>query len=272
MTAAAKRRDGPNTIYLQPAAKTSDCSRPLLLADGPAVANITSDEDESTGDAVEWPEAGFATALQAVYCRLLGPFTDVVCLFLSDFPGMPDLANFISAWIHASPGSPSLLLPRLVIVTQETGGNTVEWESSFFRELCKKADRPFNTAFAGLSVCPLGPGETILDRARCKKLEGFLLNECDFVASCRTWRHLNFHGRHVAALFDQAYACFLKKSDFDYIIASRVSDPIPHGAARQVSYFLRDFTEQEALRSCALPVVASAFMLDAFPPGMHGQF
>ena len=271
MVPSLQKAGGPNNIDIRLDADSLCTDRPLLFADGPCRVHESSTVDSISTGAIDWLEGRLETAVHAVYSRLLSPFLDVVCLFLSDFSGMSELVSFVSAWIKSASISPSLVLPRLAVITEESTFEPAQWKRIFFHQL-RKTEKPFGAVFAGLAVHCLDSAGSASNKIRYEKLKDFLLQEADLVSSCRAQRHLHFHARHLAALFDEAYLRFLDNTEFEYIASSRAERPVPHGAAHHVSFFVKDFREPEKLSSFVLPMVASAFMLDAFPRGRHGTF
>lgn len=268
LTAPSPAIHGQEGIHLRRDPKTLQSDRPLLFAEGPPSTHLASTHDDGTGDAIQLSTGNLTGAVQAMYSRLLSPFADVVCIFLSDFSGIAELVDFISTWIQNA-CSPCPVLPRLVIVVADLKTDRVYWKGNFVRMLHRRTETPLQAAFSGLTVHSLAPVGALSDKLRYERLRASLLIESDLVRSWRIQKQMLFHGGHITALFDDAYSRLLRNADFDYIIASRTSNPVPSGAARQVALFLRDFRGTEVLNTFALPVIASAFMVDAFPPEMH---
>ena len=50
---------------------------------------------------LQWAGDDFNITLSNIYANLLSPFTDVVCLFLSDFGGLSSIADFIATWLNS---------------------------------------------------------------------------------------------------------------------------------------------------------------------------
>lgn len=251
------------TLRLVPKRLHSDY--PLLLAEGPSIAQPAISDTNDTGDLMERT----SQMMPAIYSRLLSPFADIVCLSLSDFTNLGELVQFLSTWISNTSPSPSLILPRLLIFVNQSDYKTDE---SIARDLIHTIDSSrsaagvlFLAAFCSLTVHSVpSPNKMQNGTLRSVLVTGSLT-----IRSRRATRQMLFHRDHVVGIFDEAYDCLLRNRDFDYVVAGRSANPVPYSAARHITLFLANFLEPFQLLSFALPVVASAFMLDAFSGEIH---
>lgn len=101
------RHPGEIHLRLDAGAHSTQSSRPTLFADGPIpnIKNKIGEKDlasdlESISQNLPWAGGNLNVALLHIYAKLLSPFTDVVCLFLSDFGGVAKVVEFISAWLE----------------------------------------------------------------------------------------------------------------------------------------------------------------------------
>ena len=57
---------------------------------------------------------------------------------------------------------------------------------------------------------------------------------------------------------------------FNFILASRLPNPVPSNMATHLSEFM-SHVDSVRLHTFAVPIIASALALDAFPPDMHSK-
>jgi hypothetical protein len=123
------RHCGEIHLRLDARAQSTQSNRPLLFANGPIpnVENSVRDTDpcsdlEPISQNLQWVGDNLNVALSNIYANLLSPFTDIVCLSLSDFGGLARIADFISIWLSnfSSQSLPTVCFPRLLIVVEDS--------------------------------------------------------------------------------------------------------------------------------------------------------
>lgn len=280
------RHCGEIHLRLDAGAQSIQSSRPLLFADGPIPHVKDGISERSHNSNIEsisqtLPRAGddLNVALLHIYANLLNPFVDVVCLFLSDFGGMAKVVEFIAAWLKICNNQrlPAICYPRLLVVVDNSAiikpGKPWEdrWKRNLLQSLRKKTTKPFEQAFSHLSVHHLSINNQIRE-FRYLSLKDRLLNESDAIRAIRIEKRMHFIGKHFNALFDYAYDHFISNTNkqFNFVKASRLLNPASTDLKRHFFNFVNHFQVAQEINNFVLPVVASAILLDSFPPGMHG--
>ena len=82
-----------------------------------------------------------------------------------------------------------------------------------------------------------------------------------------------FSGRHLAAFFEYMSDHFGRtiREPFDFVKASRMLNPIAPDLDIYLSNFLKHIKSPKELTDFAALTITSSFLLDHYPPGMHGK-
>lgn len=282
------RHCGEIHLRLDAGAQSTQSSRPLLFADGPipsikhgiTAKDLTSDL-ESISQSLPCAGDDINVALLHIYANLLNPFVDVVCLFLSDFGEMAKIVELISGWLENcnSTRPHAVCFPRLLVVVDNSAIIKPDklwegrWKRNFLQSLKKKTTKPFEQAFSHLSVHHLSVNNQIREEFRYLPLKDRLLNESDQIRAIRIEKRMHFIGKHFSAFFDYAYDHFISNSSkqFNFVKASRLLNPASTNLQHHFFNFLSQFQIAQEINDFVLPVVASAILLDSFPPGMHSE-
>ncbi|KAI6080481.1 hypothetical protein F4821DRAFT_251478 [Hypoxylon rubiginosum] len=253
----------------------------FLFADGPPDLEDLEDlqdrrdqggESVAAGEVIGWAADDETAALPAVYARVLSPFADMVCVFLSDFHGLAGLVRFLSAWLRHVDESSSLPLPQLLIVIDEPDTNPEWapcWIENFLQLLRQETTTPLEQGFSGVSLHIVPRAKKLTEAAQTTSFRDVLLATADRSRRARIEHGRQYTMRQLTCSFADAYRAFVSKETFDPIVSTRVAKPVPADAARYMTAFLRDFVHDKAWESFALPVLASSVILDEFPPEMH---
>ncbi|KAF5978859.1 hypothetical protein FCOIX_5622 [Fusarium coicis] len=262
----------------------------------PTHARHVGAEDHYPGDNIEWARMSDAKASQslaAIYSRLLGPFTHVVCVFASSFTSTAELGTFLSTWLRsawsgtqvsdsssASAHSMShdilVALPRLIVLTEEKsfpGSDFLEsLKASLEAIVFEQTGFFLNRAFSSFAVKDTSTEACLLRQRRYTKLTVLLASEC--AAARRTFQRLNmlYDAHTMVDLFSRSYHCLLTNAVFNPVTASRAWSPVPPNAAQQIVRFLAEHKDEEALRTFALPYLVSAIRANAYPAEAHLPF
>ncbi|KAH8587835.1 hypothetical protein B0O99DRAFT_583936 [Bisporella sp. PMI_857] len=281
------RRCGEIHLRLDAGAQSTKSNRPLLFADGPIpnIENNVRDTDpcldlEPVSQNLPWVGDDLNVALLNIYANLLSPFTDIVCLFLSDFGGLASIADFIALWVNtfSNQSLPPVCYPRLLIIVEDTTTTKSDkcwesrWKTNLSRVLRKKTPTPLNQAFSHVGIHRLFANDQIHEEFHYLPLKDRLLNESDAIRATRIEQRMHFVGKHFNAFFNYAYNHFIQNTGehFNFIKASRLSNPVSPDLKRHFLNFVKNFQAAKDINEFVLPVVASCIILDSFPPGMHG--
>ncbi|KAK2020360.1 hypothetical protein LX32DRAFT_659123, partial [Colletotrichum zoysiae] len=260
--------DRLSSVLDQKGARSIHTERPVLFADATIPNEAGSvPESDSVGDRPGWDLSTSPFASVTAYSVILGPLTDVVCVFVSGDEDVRRLANMVASWTHADPDFVSSL-PRLVIVVE--GGHGEDGETSLGQRAKNAARGGLGVKFADLRVYYPLQDKEFSDEHRYRRLYDLLLAESDVTRRKRLEEQVLFNSRHFAALADTAYAAFVSGRRLDFMQASRAKEPVPEPMKDHMRRFVHRFRKDEgALRTFVLPYLCSIIMADASPPGMH---
>lgn len=281
----AKR--GHGEIHLHINSSTVFGDRPVLFADGdiplhqkPSKALSTEKCHEVTSrilprlrDTI--PTPSLQKAADNVYFRLLSPFTDVFCFFAADLGGLQPIARRIATWLDL--GQPSTLPPethpQIVIVVESSAPELQESHilDRFLRLLNEETQREISTQFAGVRILSLLSDGDVSAQARHRKLKECLMNTSDQVRLARLESRTLFSALHFAAFLNHACSHLAESvtQPFDFIRTSRLDNqPAPDLREHLINLLTKIKTPQE-LTEFAIPLIASSFLLDSYPPDMH---
>jgi hypothetical protein len=275
---SGSRRFGIANICVDQTSANSD--HPILVAESspeytPSNPRVKEACHETTTHHVSWPDNGNGSPTQQdlvyhVHARLLSLFTDVVCIFADDSGGIDKVAEQLAVWtaIGSASSLPSSVRPRLLVVTSISG---IDFHSEALRfRLRVLSDSTFLTTFSSLNVVNvLGLG-----RARRENFSGLGQVLSEEIRTARVERvntHTMFSMVHLTALFDMALKNFAAspRRTFDFIRYSREDNPVPPNFQRHLTSFTTLCAEQSLPDSILWDFIASAIVLDCFPPDMH---
>lgn len=206
-----------------------------------------------------------------IYHRLLLPFADVICLFATDLGGIEKTVRRLALWMDKGGPSSIEARPWLVIVVDD--GPETEALAAFGSLMRAETSIDLTDHFGGIRLLSLtkprnqrGYRGSPWDRLRTE------LFKVSLSARQRRLdvRHL-FAARHLAGFLEYAAsgAAEAPPAPFNFIRTSRINHPIADDLELHLGHFLRKFHSLDSLKRFALPMVASSFILDHYPPGMH---
>ena len=211
-----------------------------------------------------------------IYFRLLSPFTDVFCFFANDVGKFKPIVQRLALWLDL--GQPSTLpkstRPKVLIVIEReedvTGGESDL--SVFKRMLREETTMDISEQFSDILLLSLEARKKGLsNKSRHRELFERLLNLSDQVREARTDTQTLFSAYHFSAFFHYAlnHVAVTPVEPFNFITASRIENPVPSSFQDHLVNFLRNIKTPPKLLEFAIPVIASSFLLDNYPPDMH---
>ncbi|KAF5246559.1 hypothetical protein FANTH_6809 [Fusarium anthophilum] len=250
----------------------------------PTLPRRVSAESHCHGDNIEWArEDGLqhSESLATIYSRLLGPFSHVVCVFVSSFSSTLELGSFLSSWLRStwsrtqmfSTSHSPAALPRLIALTEGKvlSGSCFPGglKSSLEAIVMEQTGFSLTRAFSSFTVKETLTEVSMLRQRQYTKMTAFLESEC--AAARRDFERLNmlYDAHNLVDLFSRAYRCLVSNTVFNPVIASRAWNPIPSNAVRQIVRFLSDYEDEESLQKFALPYLVSAIRANAYPAISH---
>jgi hypothetical protein len=283
----SKRTAGEIHLHINPTSVFH--SRPIFVADGDlsgqtlrAKAAATDKCHDTTRRALPRPAGLPSPSLDeltnSIYSRLLFPFADVFCFFSADLGGFRQIARHIAAWLEKGQLStlPKSTYPRVVIVTEKMppgAEREKEARKAFLWLLREETTIDLFERISAIDIVALFPNDKMSVEARHRRLKECLLNTSDQVRKNREDTRTLFSATHFAAFFRYACVHFSKTSQepFDFILTSRKQNPIAPDLAEHLHNFLKHIKSPKELKEFAVPMIASSFLLDNYPPDSHSK-
>jgi len=283
-----RRRHGDVHLYLE--ASTVFHERPVLFAEGDLLFRGSRNKTFSVEKCHETvrrtlsrlregvPGVQPDTIADNLYSRLLCPFADVICIFAADFAGFRPIVRHLGSWLEK--GLPSTLPksahPWLIIVAETTTLRDTVKEGTkklFLSMLKDETTRDVSTLFSAFDVLCILPDGQVSAKSRFRPLRECLMNASTQVQLSKMDTRTLFSARHFNVFFKLACDHFAITSNepFDFISTSRRQNPVSPDLNKHLSNFLLNIRSSHELTEFAVPVMASSFLLDSYPPDMHGK-
>jgi len=212
-----------------------------------------------------------------IYFRLLSPFTDVFCFFADDLGGLKPIVQRLALWLDL--GQPSTLprstRPKVLIVAErneDVQGDDKSDSRAFRQMLSEETTMDISEQFSDIRILSLAArNKNLSNKARHRALFEHLLNFSDQIREAKISTRTLFSAHHFAAFFRYAlrHATATSAEPFNFITASRIDNPVGSNLRVHLVDFLQNIKTPEKLLQFAIPIIASSFLLDAYPPDMH---
>lgn len=207
-----------------------------------------------------------------LYRHSLLYLTDVLCLFAADLGGCSGVQALLGSWNSAPlPGldGTGSIRPRLVIVL--TDPEDGPHHSAVIESTLKTAAMP-NLA-ASVTVIDLRGRNQLSPASRFEPLRRQLLLELETSRAVRSQAHLLFSAVHLEWIFKNLFrhVAHGPASPFNCIQACRRDYLGGEIAASSLRTFFGIIKQAGLPYESVVTFVASAFLMDAYPPGMHGR-
>jgi hypothetical protein len=202
------------------------------------------------------PVIGTESLVENIVGRLLLSFTDIVCLFLDDFSTREEGIQFLRRCAGHSRLSPSWK-PQVILVTNST---------------YKRKGVPNLPTFGSIRRVTLpANGRKTPPSQRYLTLKKTMLSSIEMVRKSRSASKMLYSAYHLNVFFELAlrHVTTFASPEFDFILATRQRNQIDDRLWLYLQDFLALCAANYATKEATLEYMASAFMLDSFPPGMH---
>jgi hypothetical protein len=284
------RRGSGSDIHLHLGGSSAFGDKVILLADGDLPYHVPKYQSSSVGECHETTrrilpriregvgDLALDEAADNLYSRLFCPFADVFCFFSADFGGFRPIVRYLASWLEK--GRPSTLskatYPRVLVVAETTkpcDESEKEAKDVFLGEFKKETTKEFAERFSALDVVTVSSEGRMSAHARYQRFEERVVQASDQVRFNRAETRTLFSARHFAAFFRHACDHFARnpREPFDFVKASRLRNPVSVDLGKHLSNFLKNIKSLHELAEFAVPVISSSFLLDHYPPGMHGM-
>lgn len=238
-----------------------------------------------------------AALAHILYSKLIAPFSNIICLFAEDLGGLSVIVEILAVWLLGFSNRPSDLplatRPRVMILTswaEHTSFDEISSTQRFMvslrievqkkqgmmfdteRKKLKNADieRLLSAQFGGIVVAAL-PALDSSSRS-WKSLRARILRYSHDLQIAKQASQVAFSAQHLKAFFHLAcdHFCSNIVTPFNFVRASRAHNPVPVEFLSHATSFIKCINPVQVL-NFAVPVIASALVLDSYPAGMHGK-
>jgi hypothetical protein len=211
-----------------------------------------------------------------IFARLLFMFVDVICIFAEDVGGLQKVLEMLSLWINIGSASslPYDVRPRVIIVVRETPQSithdVLEVEDFLF-DLYARRPSVYET-FKDIHFSQL-PSDELSPEARFLSLGSTISRQLHDARFARLRHQALFSATHLNELFKLAVQNMTSTplTSFDFVRSSREGNPVDGALGSHLISFLKLGGKSKIPYEGLASHIASAFLMDAYPPGMHSQ-
>lgn len=254
-------------------------SRPVLFADGSPLLKpplLLSHANNVIERPIAWEAMDGNDIVQAVWARLIFLFTDVICIFASDFPHLSHVAEFLLSCISLRSASslPSEIRPRVIVVLEgidNDGEDYVLEIEQFYLKLNSSEACPTSECFSAVHMIRLE--SDLLSEARYGRLRALITGQMHDMYTLRQDCRAILSARHLLPLFQAAFRHFIEDihHPFDFVRATRTQNAIVPSLSSHLAHY-QDLGRKAGLRYTEIAAsVASALVMDHYVPGMLGE-
>lgn len=207
-----------------------------------------------------------------IYTDLLALFSDIILIFVPDFGGLPQVVEFLSSWIKSSIAkgpqvySRIILLHRKVVADKEVNSLVLAKLASYLRVSCP------TTAFSSKDITDM--------MNKCFRIHNlplqsghrqWLFSEVAGAYRDRRRRGLHFKAHHFKWLLQAGISQYAEQPSvpFNPISSSRLQYLLPEHLGDCLATYLGGIKK---ISGSEISIVASALVMDAYPPGMHCEY
>lgn len=255
---------------------------PVFVLDGDILDDHTGDEDETdetglpgTADCTprRYIPVGHTSrrdipAASLLCSQLLFPFVDVVALFLPDYPDLAALAEQVRGWVDAGPPPTRTRpgRPHLLLIADN------DRQLASFRRGLEGVSSPSITTFFGAIVpVVLGGGRELSHLAYYRSVREHLFQATYQVREGRISARELLSARHLSEIVHQRLLQLESGSfaPFDLVRSLRHHHAVAEDLVEHVDHFLSRFRAHEQVVGIALPILATAILMDHYMPEQH---
>jgi hypothetical protein len=272
-----RRRTHGSSINLRLDRSSTHSAHPIMLADcDPSLrARVEWDEHPNVATQQYYPlpwQSSMARLqfLDDILPRLLFTFTDVICLFADDCGGLLGALSLLLPWARSYTTFRGHIAwrPHIVVTTRITNPENEKVILTAWDD-----DKWLQKAFASVSLAIAPSQGEILSAGADSGLEASLLRTYAVARADRASASILFSATHVSALFERALDHYSqdRSEPFDFIRASRFGNELTDETTLHIETLLNLCKVHEIPSVAACSLVASATLVDAYPPGMHSK-
>ena len=272
------KRDGIATLTADTLSLQSQF--PILFAESDPWAGsvsqhaVTAQCHENTPFPIRWTLHAPQNLSDLIHARLLCLFVDVLCIFADDFCDFEDVVSRLRAW--AACGRPSsqfnMARPRVIIIRQGVGPGPSPTYDFLQSEHLHYNLSPAEVGdfFSSITVLHLA-NERISSLARHRRLKELIQRQTDEMRHVKQTIGCLFSAVHLNCFFTAAahHTAQTIIEPFDFLATSRQQNPVSTAYSEHLNEFLRLSRQRGLSHHTQSMFIASAMLLNAYPPGMH---
>ena len=278
-----RRRHGEFHLHIAP----NNANKSLIIADGDLPTHSRLPRVSKPHGCHEVKERPFVnemddtvestiTLADTVHHRILLPFVDVQCLFVADIGGVDVTVRRLASWAAVPIRSTTAdIRPILVLVVTRGQAKKMKAALNALPEFDKRKSALGNH-FRQVRIVVFNPTRRTnrKDGKQQRVLRRALLQSMNSAYRDRSRLGLLFSAFHTAHLLQAAAerAVASPWTSLDFISMARKDNSVAADMDAHLMNFLEQFRDNESLRRLAVPLIASAILLDQYPPGMHRNY
>lgn len=274
-----KRHRSKAGVRLRCDVRSFDSSRPCLIVDGnPNCKNREIPPNCGFADdySITWDASSMETVIRAAWARLIFLFSDLICIFVADFPSLAHVAEFLLECVNMGAAStlPTPVRPRIVVVFEAEAGQkmgNIDEVETLHHHLGTASPNSQQEVFSAVNIICLDA--RLSEPAKYEKLGAFIAGQLDDMTIVRQDHHTLFNAKHIVALFQSATKHFVEDTrlPFDFVRAVQGGYPVtPSFVAHLVHYQEAGVLAGVSYEQIA-PSIASALIMDHYNPDKPGK-
>lgn len=205
-----------------------------------------------------------------IYSRLLFPFVDLFCFVYHDTSDLESIRQSLNGLVEArKPPAIQCILPEILIILTKEGVQQAQVSKELMTSLAHSSPDLVPKYFSSLKFVKIKKNELISPKGRLR-LHRHIRKASDRMRHKRADRGLLFSATHHMAFSEIAFDYLLLTEQSDFIKASRLRNPVAADLTHHLTNFVDQVQSAQDLATFAAETIASSFLLDQYPPGMHG--
>lgn len=205
-----------------------------------------------------------------VLSRLLFPFSNLIYLFADDLGGVMSVADQIEEWSTGTRVTdlPWQALPRVCVVSFGPRSRTWQLQAECFDARLKAIK--YHNHFSNVQLLRFHAVRSSKQSADFRRTT---MHELEVISEAKKAAKMQFNAVHIVDFFSQATAHLARTAikPFNFIQASRHYRPVPTTYQEQIVTLLAMRERRGISTDTCNKLVASCFLLDAYPPSSHSE-
>ena len=225
---------------------------------------------------IQWRLPHTQRVYDVIHARLTCTFVDVLCIFADDFRNFDEVLFQLQTWAVLGRATDQFRMarPRAIIVKQGTDPGP-----SATYDLLQSENMSYNLHrtdlvqfFSSMTILYLAD-EQISSLARHRRLKELIQRQTEEVRHIKQSIGCLFSADHLCSLFSDAikHTAQTMKTPFDFLASSRLANPVSPAFPQHLEGLLRLCRQGHLSYRFYTSIIASSVLLDAYPPGMHGE-